>query len=125
MWAVLFLRRLHPCTTAEHHLSAQFKAPTVSINKHLALAQARLASQAVVVGRHLWLIAGWDPGHNKDGGDILSDLWRLDLETYAWKQITPQVSASCCPHLLWSAACEKSSVASSHASLAEGEDSPV
>ena len=41
----------------------------------------------------MWLIAGWDPGHKKDGGDILSDLWRLDLDTYAWKKIAPQV---CC-----------------------------
>ena len=47
-----------------------------------------------MVGKHLWLIAGWDPGHKKDGGDILADLWRLDLETWAWKQITPQVHAS-------------------------------
>ena len=46
------------------------------------------------MGQHLWLIAGWDPGHKKDGGDILDDLWRLDLETWAWKQITPQVHAS-------------------------------
>ena len=43
------------------------------------------------MGRHLWLIAGWDPGHQRDGGDILADLWRLDLEMWAWKQITPQV----------------------------------
>ena len=46
------------------------------------------------MGQHLWLIAGWDPGHKKDGGDILADLWRLDLETWAWKQITPQVHGS-------------------------------
>ena len=38
----------------------------------------------MAVGQHLWLIAGWD------GGDILADLWRLDLDTWAWKQITPQ-----------------------------------
>ena len=43
-----------------------------------------------MVGQHLWLIAGWDPGHKQDGGDILSDLWRLDLNTWQWKQITPQ-----------------------------------
>ncbi len=54
-------------------------------------AQVRLASQAVVVGQHLWLIAGWDPGHKQDGGDILSDLWRLDLNTWQWKQLTHQV----------------------------------
>ena len=44
----------------------------------------------MAVGQHLWLIAGWDPGHKRDGGDILADLWRLDLDTWAWKQITPQ-----------------------------------
>lgn len=43
-----------------------------------------------MVGQHLWLMAGWDPGHKQDGGDILSDLWRLDLNTWQWKQITPQ-----------------------------------
>ena len=60
------------------------------------------------MGQHLWLIAGWDPGHKKDGGDILADLWRLDLDTWAWKQITPQVHASklsqdtspCCNNVL-------------------------
>ena len=52
----------------------------------------RLAAQAVVVGNYLWLIAGWDPGFNKDGGDILSDIWRLDLSTYEWREIKPEVT---------------------------------
>ncbi|CAL8464640.1 g4175 [Coccomyxa elongata] len=52
--------------------------------------RVRLAAQAVVVDRHLWLIAGWDPGHKRDGGEILSDLWRLNLSTYQWTQIKPQ-----------------------------------
>ena len=51
-----------------------------------------MAAQAVVVDRHLWLIAGWDPGHKRDGGEILSDIWRLDLSTYQWTLIKPQVT---------------------------------
>ena len=47
----------------------------------------RLAAQAVVVGDSLWLIGGWDPGFKRDGGEILNDVWVLDLESYAWRQI--------------------------------------
>lgn len=38
-------------------------------------------SQAVVVGQHVYLLAGWDPGSEQDGGQILADVWRLDLAT--------------------------------------------
>jgi hypothetical protein len=41
----------------------------------------------------------WDPGHNKDGGEILSDLWRLDLASYQWRKLTPQ-ARFCFSHLL-------------------------
>lgn len=46
--------------------------------------QARIASQAVCVGDYIWLIGGWDPGMNKDGGKILSDIWRLDTKSWTW-----------------------------------------
>ena len=52
--------------------------------------QVRLASAAVVVGDTMWLVAGWDPGHKRDGGEILADLWALDLSTWAWQQVQPQ-----------------------------------
>ena len=52
--------------------------------------QVRLAAAAAVVGGTMWLVAGWDPGHKRDGGEILSDLWALDLSTWAWRQVQPQ-----------------------------------
>ncbi|KAK9794608.1 hypothetical protein WJX73_007394 [Symbiochloris irregularis] len=52
--------------------------------------RVRLASQCVVVDNKLWVIGGWDPGHKQDGGDILSDVWTLDLNTYAWTEIKLQ-----------------------------------
>ncbi|KAK9807704.1 hypothetical protein WJX72_006635 [[Myrmecia] bisecta] len=55
--------------------------------------RVRLAAQAVVVGNHLWLIGGWDPGHNKDGGAFLDDIWRLDLQDYSWQQVKPEGEA--------------------------------
>ena len=55
--------------------------------------QVRLAGQAVVAGQHLWLIGGWDPGFKKDGGEILSDVWRLDLQTWEWKEMQPKASS--------------------------------
>ena len=57
-----------------------------------AFLQVRLAGQAVVAGQHLWLIGGWDPGCKKDGGEILSDVWRLDLQTWEWKEMQPKAS---------------------------------
>ena len=39
----------------------------------------------------MWLVAGWDPGHKRDGGEILADVWALDLSTWAWRQVQPQV----------------------------------
>ena len=56
--------------------------------------QARLVSQAAVVGNSLYIIGGWDPGHKRDGGDILNDIWKLDLEIYAWEEVHPQVASS-------------------------------
>ena len=55
--------------------------------------QARIAAQAVRVGSNVWLIGGWDPGSKGDGGDILSDVWRLDLNAAQWTQATLQVRA--------------------------------
>jgi len=46
----------------------------------------RLAAAAAVVGGTMWLAAGWDPGHKR-----LADLWALDLATWAWRQVEPQV----------------------------------
>jgi hypothetical protein len=73
------------------NLERSYKQCTLTCTCHAA--QERIASQAVVVGGHLWLIAGWDPGHKRDGGEILSDLWRLDLSSYEWEQMTPKASA--------------------------------
>ena len=64
-----------------------------------AFLQVRLAGQAVVAGQHLWLIGGWDPGFRKDGGEILSDVWRLDLQTWEWEEMQPRASCGA-PYLL-------------------------
>ena len=55
--------------------------------------QVRIASQAVVVGNKLYVLAGWDPGAKQDGGDILSDIWALDLDSRQWEEVKPQVSS--------------------------------
>lgn len=57
--------------------------------------QVRLAAAAAVVGNTMWLMAGWDPGHKRDGGQILADLWALDLTTWAWREVKPQVRSPC------------------------------
>ncbi|KAL0052870.1 hypothetical protein WJX82_009025 [Trebouxia sp. C0006] len=54
------------------------------------LPQARIASQAVCVGDYIWLIGGWDPGSKGDGGEILNDIWRLDLNTWTWSETSVQ-----------------------------------
>lgn len=54
--------------------------------------QVRLVAQSVVIGNELYVIGGWDPGHVQDGGEILSDVWILDLTTYQWRELKPQVS---------------------------------
>ena len=54
----------------------------------------------MVVGDKLWLLAGWDPGFKQDGGDILSDVWVLDLVTSKWDQVTVQASFSCSDDVL-------------------------
>ncbi len=59
-----------------------------------ALLQARIASQAVCVGDYIWLIGGWDPGSKGDGGEILNDIWRLDLNTWTWSETSVQVEDS-------------------------------
>ncbi len=59
-----------------------------------ALLQARIASQAECVGDYIWLIGGWDPGSKGDGGEILNDIWRLDLKTWTWSETSVQVDAS-------------------------------
>lgn len=58
------------------------------------LLQARIASQAVCVGNYIWLIGGWDPGSKGDGGEILNDIWRLDLSTWTWTDTSVQVKDS-------------------------------
>lgn len=37
---------------------------------------------------------GWDPGHKGDGGQILDDVWELDLAEYSWQRVRIQVSNS-------------------------------
>ncbi|KAL3157872.1 hypothetical protein ABBQ32_012283 [Trebouxia sp. C0010 RCD-2024] len=61
------------------------------------LPRARIASQAVCGGQYIWLIGGWDPGSNKDGGEILSDIWRLDTKSWAWSEVHTHGSASLQP----------------------------
>lgn len=55
--------------------------------------QARLAAQGLVVGNLFWVIGGWDPGFKGDGGDILADVWTLDLDSLLWEQRTLSVGA--------------------------------
>lgn len=50
--------------------------------------RVRLVSQAAVVENYLYIIGGWDPGHKQDGGSILDDVWKLDLNTYHWSELT-------------------------------------
>lgn len=51
-----------------------------------AVVQARIASQAVCVSDVVYIIGGWDPGFKRDGGEILKDIWALDLKTLQWRQ---------------------------------------
>lgn len=74
----------------------------VTVRQSLVM-QARIASQAVCVGDYIWLIGGWDPGMNKDGGEILSDIWRLDTKSWTWSQahtevghLVKQLDCTCC-----------------------------
>ena len=48
---------------------------------HVPALQARIVSQAVALGQQVWVLGGWDPGHQQDGGTILDDTWCLDLAT--------------------------------------------
>lgn len=40
------------------------------------------------------MIGGWDPGSKGDGGEILNDVWRLDLSTWTWTEANVQVRRS-------------------------------
>jgi hypothetical protein len=51
----------------------------------------RLAAAGATVGGTAWLIGGWDPGDKGDGGEILGDVWSLDLASSAW---TPHPAAA-------------------------------
>ena len=42
--------------------------------------RGRLAAAGAVASGSAWLLGGWDPGNKGDGGEILSDIWRYDLE---------------------------------------------
>ena len=46
----------------------------------------------MVACNKLWLLAGWDPGHKQDGGDILADIWAMDLATNKWEEVILNVS---------------------------------
>lgn len=48
-----------------------------------------MAHQAVVVGNAMYLIGGWGPALGPDN-QFLSDIWRLDLNTWAWSKVEPQ-----------------------------------
>ncbi|KAK9868773.1 hypothetical protein WJX84_000947 [Apatococcus fuscideae] len=52
--------------------------------------RVRLACGAVLVGNEVWVMGGWDPGHKRDGGSILQDIWALDLTTKSWRLVEPQ-----------------------------------
>jgi Kelch motif len=58
----------------------------VSIAVPPVVVQARIAGQAVCLGDQVYIIGGWDPGLKRDGGEILNDVWALDLETLEWRQ---------------------------------------
>lgn len=60
------------------------------------MVQVRLACQAVLVGNEVWVLGGWDPGHKRDGGEILDDIWALSLETNTWRPVTPLVHTPSC-----------------------------
>ena len=79
--------------------SCNVALPQVSKSEYAAddvgcLLQARIASQAVCVRDYIWLIGGWDPGSKGDGGEILNDIWRLDLNTWMWTETSVQVEDS-------------------------------
>lgn len=63
--------------------------------------QARLAAQAVRFGRQLYIIGGWDPGFQRDGGEILNDIWVLDLRKAEWRQqqLSPEARHCLCTTL--------------------------
>ena len=48
--------------------------------------RARLAAAGAVASGSAWLLGGWDPGNKGDGGEILSDIWRYDLESGVWSE---------------------------------------
>ena len=52
----------------------------VSISSSASTPRARLAAAGAVASGSAWLLGGWDPGNKGDGGEILSDVWRYDLE---------------------------------------------
>lgn len=57
-----------------------------------------MAAQAAVVGDHLWLVGGWNPAAAAVPGadpqsQFLNDVWRLDLRTGTWQEVTPQGEA--------------------------------
>ncbi len=61
----------------------------------LPFPQPRVAAQAAVVGDHLWLVGGWNPAAAAVPGadpqsQFLNDVWRLDLRTGTWQEVTPQ-----------------------------------
>ena len=49
----------------------------------------RLASASAVLGDELLLFGGWDPQTPGTGGEILDDVWSLDLSTLAWSRCEP------------------------------------
>ena len=48
-------------------------------------------------------MGGWDPGSQGDGGQILNDVWRLDLSSWTWTEASIQVNltSSHFPSVLW------------------------
>ena len=38
------------------------------------------------MGDVVYIIGGWDPGFKRDGGEILNDIWALNLKTTEWRQ---------------------------------------
>ena len=63
------------------------------------LSPVRLAATLSVPSGSLsaWLVGGWDPGLQGDGGDYLDDVWRLRLvDTPRWERVCLQVEPRRC-----------------------------
>jgi len=50
----------------------------------------RIGAQAVTLNNKVYVIGGWNPGPDKDGGQTYKSVAVLDLETLKWEKVTIQ-----------------------------------